>query len=69
MGGIGTYIIGTFLIIFLIGAIIGVTMIGFKKGTLKSEIPFGPFLITGTYLALFFGEKIVDWYMNLTFFL
>ena len=54
---------------FLIGAIIGVAMISFKKGTLKSEVPFGPFLITGTYLALFFGEKIVDWYMNLTFFL
>ena len=54
---------------FLIGAIIGVAMIGFKKRTLKSEIPFGPFLITGTYLALFFGEKIVYWYMNLTFFL
>ena len=54
---------------FLIGAIIGVAMIGSKKRTLKSEIPFGPFLITGTYLALFFGEKIINWYMNLTIFL
>jgi prepilin signal peptidase PulO-like enzyme (type II secretory pathway) len=52
---------------FLIGAIIGVGLIGLKKKTIKSELPFGPFLILGIYLALFFGEKIINWYFNLFF--
>jgi len=52
---------------FLIGAIIGVGLIGLKKKTIKSELPFGPFLVIGTYLALFFGEKIINWYFNLFF--
>lgn len=50
---------------FLIGAIIGITLIILKKKGLKSEVPFGPFLIIGTYTALFFGEEIVSWYLRL----
>ena len=48
---------------FLIGAIIGVGLIFFKKKTLKSEVPFGPFLIVGIYIALFFGNQIINWYL------
>ena len=47
---------------FFIGAIIGIGLIIAGKKTLKSEIPFGPFLVSGTFLALFFGQKILDWY-------
>jgi len=50
---------------FFIGAIIGVGLIIFGKKTLKSEIPFGPFLVTGTFLAMLFGQKILGWYLNL----
>ena len=50
---------------FFIGAIIGIELIILGKKTLKSEIPFGPFLVSGTFLALFFGQKILDWYLNL----
>lgn len=50
---------------FFIGAIIGIGLIIARKKTLKSEIPFGPFLVSGTFLALFFGQKILDWYLNL----
>jgi len=52
---------------FLIGAIIGLGLIILKKKTIKSELPFGPFLILGIYIALFFGEKIINWYFNLFF--
>lgn len=50
---------------FLIGAIIGIGLIITGKKTLKSEVPFGPFLISGTFLALFWGEKIFAWYLDL----
>jgi len=50
---------------FLIGAIIGIGLILTHKKTLKSEIPFGPFLVTGTFIALFWGEKLINFYLNL----
>ena len=50
---------------FFIGAIIGIGLIISGKKTLKSEIPFGPFLVTGTFLSLFFGEKIINCYLSL----
>ena len=50
---------------FLLGAIIGIGLIVLKKKGLKSEVPFGPFLVTGTFIALFWGEYMVTWYWNL----
>jgi leader peptidase (prepilin peptidase)/N-methyltransferase len=50
---------------FFFGAIIGIISMIFKKTNLKSEIPFSPFLITGTLLAILWGPKIVNWYLNL----
>ncbi len=50
---------------FFIGAIIGIELIFIKKKTLRSEVPFGPFLVTGTFLALFLGNQIINWYLNI----
>jgi prepilin signal peptidase PulO-like enzyme (type II secretory pathway) len=50
---------------FFIGAIVGVGLIIFNKKTLKSEIPFGPFLVTGTFLVLFWGNELISWYQGL----
>ncbi|PIQ98251.1 MAG: prepilin peptidase [Candidatus Nealsonbacteria bacterium CG11_big_fil_rev_8_21_14_0_20_39_9] len=50
---------------FFIGAIIGIGLIISGKRTLKSEVPFGPFLITGTFIALFWGNQITNWYLSL----
>jgi len=52
---------------FLIGAIIGLSLIMLKKKTLKSEVPFGPFLIIGTFIAMFWGEKIINLYLKYVF--
>jgi len=49
---------------FFIGAIIGIGLILVGKKTLKSEVPFGPFLVTGTFIALFFGNQIINWYLG-----
>lgn len=50
---------------FLTGAIIGVGLIILGRKTLKSEVPFGPFLVSGTLVTLFWGQKLVNWYLNL----
>jgi prepilin signal peptidase PulO-like enzyme (type II secretory pathway) len=60
-------ILAALFLAFLIGAIIGLALIIGKKKQLKSEIPFGPFLITGLFAALFWGEKIFNCYLNLLF--
>ncbi len=47
---------------FLTGAAIGIIlMIGGKK-SLKSHVPFGPFLILGTVFALLFGNQVLSWW-------
>lgn len=33
----------------------------------RTEHPFGPYLVAGTALALFFGDGIIAWYWNLLF--
>ncbi len=62
--GWGKIVLGLFLG-FLFGAIIGLILIILKKKGMKSEIPFGPFLILGTFISLFFGQSIINWYMSL----
>lgn len=52
---------------FLFGAIIGSVMVLSKKKGFKSEIPFGPFLILGLAVSLFYGDKIINWYLSLSF--
>src|SRR5690606_6340143 len=37
---------------FLLGAMVGLALIGLQKRKLKQRIPFGPFLVAGTVLAL-----------------
>lgn len=48
-------------IAFVSGAIAGGGKMLFKKAKLKSEMAFGPYLIFGTWMALWFGEKISPW--------
>ena len=57
-------ILAALFLAFLIGAIIGVCLIIIGRKKFSSEVPFGPFLIMGTFLALFFGEKLISWYLG-----
>jgi prepilin signal peptidase PulO-like enzyme (type II secretory pathway) len=60
-------IIVALFLAFLIGAIIGLILIALKKKGLRSEIPFGPFLITGLFIALAWGDKLFSSYLNLLY--
>ncbi|OGH17623.1 MAG: hypothetical protein A3F30_02255 [Candidatus Levybacteria bacterium RIFCSPHIGHO2_12_FULL_37_12] len=50
---------------FLTGALAGSILIVWRKKKLKSSIPFGPFLILGSILSIFFGEKILQLVLRL----
>ena len=52
---------------FFSGAIIGIVLILFGKKGLKSQIPFGPFLVGSTILIMLYGEYLNIWYYNLLF--
>ncbi|MEX0877641.1 MAG: prepilin peptidase [Candidatus Spechtbacterales bacterium] len=52
-------------IAFLMGAIIGMGLMVLGRSTMKSRVPFGPFLVAGTLMALFWSESLSSWYINL----
>jgi len=52
---------------FFSGALVGTFLIILGKKTLKSEVPFGPFLVLATFISFFFSQKLIDFYLNLIF--
>lgn len=57
-----------FLIIFLsslIGSLISIVLVIFGKLTIKKVVPYGPFLITATFIVVLWGTNILNWYKNL----
>lgn len=62
---------GIFLAIFLsfiLGAIISIFLLIMKIKNRKDPIPFGPFIILGFLIVVFWGESLINWYKN-TFFI
>lgn len=58
------------LLVFFIAIISGCLYALYKKITAedvkwKSELPFGPFICVGTYIAMLFGENIINSYLQL----
>lgn len=49
---------------FVIGGIFSAILLVLRKKKLKSQIPFGPFLVAGTFIALLWGEQIFQWYLG-----
>lgn len=47
----------------VLGGIVGVILLSFVKIDRKSMIPFGPFIVIGVFIALIFGEYIVNYYL------
>lgn len=52
---------------FISGAILSIILIFFGKKHFGQVIPFGPFLVFGSLIALFWGNLIIDWYLHLGF--
>ncbi|KRT67470.1 MAG: hypothetical protein XU08_C0002G0008 [candidate division WWE3 bacterium CSP1-7] len=49
---------------FVLGGAIGAVFVLSGKRQLKDRIAFGPFLVTATFLTIFFGDRLLDWYLR-----
>jgi leader peptidase (prepilin peptidase)/N-methyltransferase len=49
----------------LLGAVVGVTLMGVRVITREAYLPFGPFLSLGAVVAILYGQEILTWYGSL----
>lgn len=63
--GFASVITGVFLA-FLFGSIFGISIVIAGKGSRKSTVPFGPWMIAGAWAALGIGEPIWRWYLDVS---
>ncbi len=50
---------------FILGAVFSIFLIITGKKHFGQSIPFGPFLVLGSLISLFWGSQIMDWYLHL----
>ncbi|MGX9461534.1 prepilin peptidase [Shewanella sp. A14] len=48
----------------LVGAVVGITMIIAKKLNKGNPIPFGPYIAAAGWIALIWGQDILNWYLS-----
>ena len=63
-------ILFVFFLTYLIGSVVSLGLIALKKKTWKSQIPFGPFMVTAILIVLFWSDQIQFWanrYLNIGF--
>jgi leader peptidase (prepilin peptidase) / N-methyltransferase len=51
---------------FLLGGVAGIAVIASRRGTGKTPLPFGPFMLAGAALALYANQPILDGYLRVT---
>jgi prepilin signal peptidase PulO-like enzyme (type II secretory pathway) len=59
--------VNAFLLLFissLLGSLVAVPLILSKKAGVKSQLPFGPFLITATIIVYLYGSQIQAFYLE-----
>jgi len=57
----------TLLAVFLgsiLASLVGVFLLVSKQARWGTKIPFGPYLVLGSLLTLFFGQEIIFWYLG-----
>jgi leader peptidase (prepilin peptidase)/N-methyltransferase len=64
--GWGALVVGAFAA-FLVGGLVGIGLILFSDAGRKTKIPFGPFMIVGTFVGIFAGEPLAHVYTSVTF--
>ena len=50
---------------FLLGGFFALALVIARKANRKSGIPFGPWMLAGAWLGIFYGEQIANGYLSL----
>lgn len=58
------YIMISLFLGFFLGALAGILLILSKIKSREDVIPFGPFIVLGSFITLLWGEKIISWYIG-----
>ena len=58
------YIIISLFLGFFTGALAGIFLIVAKIKSREDMVPFGPFIVLGSFITLLWGEKIISWYLG-----
>ena len=51
---------------FVLGGVVGIAVIASRRGNGKTPLPFGPFMLAGAALALYFAQPVADAYLRLS---
>ena len=52
------------LMSFMIGSVVSIFLLATKIKGRKDMIPFGPFIILGSVVAIIWGNQIINWYLS-----
>jgi leader peptidase (prepilin peptidase)/N-methyltransferase len=58
------YIIISLFLGFFLGALAGIVLILSKIKSREDVVPFGPFIVLGSFITLLWGEQIISWYIG-----
>jgi len=58
------YIVISLFLGFFLGALAGIFLILSKIKSREDTVPFGPFIVLGSFITLLWGEKIISWYIG-----
>ena len=59
----GTLVVGAFLAV-LIGGVIALALLATRRKGRKDQVPFGPSLVAGAWIALIWGQSVLDAYLG-----
>lgn len=65
MLGIRQSVLALFLSFFL-GGIVALVLLTFRLKKMKDAVPFAPFLALATFISFFWGQNIINWYLNVS---
>lgn len=60
-------IVAAYVIAFILGSVIGLLLIAFKRKKIRDPLPFGPFLVLSSIVIFFWGNQIISWYLKVAF--
>lgn len=59
------YIMISLFLGFFLGALAGIFLILSKIKSREDVVPFGPFIVLGSFITLLWGDKIISWYIGI----